>query len=193
MDFILLVAISAILVNNVVFSRFLGICPYIGVSKSLETALGMGLAVTFVMTLSTFIVFLLNKLILIPFNIVFLKTIVFILVIASLVQIVELILKKISRPLYESLGIYLPLITTNCAILGVALLSTQNPDYKLFHAVFFAFCSALGFMLAIIIFAGIREKLQKSPIPAPFKNVPIAFITASILALAFMGFAGLVK
>lgn len=188
----LLVMVSAIFINNVIFARFLGICPYLGVSKKLETATGMGLAVTFVMTISTALTFLLHKFVLVPFHIEYLQTIMFILVIAALVQIVEIALKKLSRGLYEALGIYLPLITTNCAILGAALLAIQN-KYSFAMAVFFAFCSALGFTLAIVIFSGIRERLEFSDIPEYFRNVPIALITAALLAMSFMGFSGLVK
>ena len=189
---ILLVMISAIFVNNVIFARFLGTCPYLGVSKKVDTAIGMGLAVTFVMVLATAITFALNYMVLTTFKIEYMQTVVFILVIAALVQIVELVLKKISPPLYSALGIYLPLITTNCAILGVALLAIQN-KYSFFIAVLFAFCSALGFCLAIVLFAGIRERLDDADIPEPFKNVPIGLISAAILSLAFMGFSGLVK
>jgi H+/Na+-translocating ferredoxin:NAD+ oxidoreductase subunit A len=189
---ILLVMVSAIFINNVIFAYFLGICPYMGVSKKTSTASGMGMAVTFVMTISTAITFLLNRFILIPFHIEYLQTIMFILVIASLVQIVEIALKKLSPPLYQALGIFLPLITTNCAILGVAILSIQN-DYSFITSVLFAFCSGLGFSLAIIIFSGIRERIEYSDIPECFKNIPIALITAGLLAMAFMGFSGLVK
>jgi len=188
----LLVMVSAIFINNVIFARFLGICPYLGVSKKLETAAGMGLAVTFVMTLSTAITFLLHKFILVPFRIEYLQTIMFILVIAALVQIVEIALKKLSHGLYQALGIYLPLITTNCAILGASLLAIQN-KYSFVMAVFFAFCSAIGFTLAIITFSGIRERLEFADIPEYFRNVPIALITAALLAMSFMGFSGLVK
>ena len=189
---VLLILVSAIFVNNVVFARFLGICPYLGVSKKVDTATGMGLAVTFVMTIATAITYALCHLVLIPFHIEYMRTVMFILVIASLVQIVELVLKKVSPPLYSALGIYLPLITTNCAILGVAILAIQN-KYSFFISILFAFCSALGFCLAIIIFAGLREKLEEADVPEPFKNVPIGLICAAILALAFMGFSGLVK
>jgi len=192
MKTVLLVVISAIFVNNVVFARFLGICPYVGVSKRVSTSAGMGMAVTFVMTLATAITYILHYLVLEPFHIEFMQTVMFILVIASLVQIVELVLKKVSKPLYSALGIYLPLITTNCAILGVAILSIQM-KYSFFLAILFAFCSALGFTLAIVIFAGIRERLDEADIPGPFRNVPISFVTAAILAMAFMGFSGLVK
>ena len=189
---ILLVMVSAIFINNVVFARFLGICPYMGVSKKISTASGMGMAVTFVMTLATAITFLLHKFILIPFHIEYLQTIMFIVVIASLVQIVEIALKKLSPALYQALGIFLPLITTNCAILGVAILSIQN-KFSFSMSVFFAFCSGLGFCLAIIIFSGLRERIEDADIPECFKNIPIALITAGILAMAFMGFSGLVK
>lgn len=187
----LLVIISAIFVNNVVFARFLGICPYLGVSKKLDTALGMGFAVTFVMTLATAITYVLYYGVLVPFNIQFMQTVMYILVIASLVQLVEIVLKKVSKPLYSALGIYLPLITTNCAILGVALLAIQD-EYSFVMSVVFSFFSAIGFILAIVIFAGMREKLEDADVPAPFRNVPIAFIGAAILSLAFMGFSGLV-
>ncbi len=189
---ILLVIVSAIFVNNVVFARFLGICPYLGVSRNIETAIGMGFAVTFVMTIATALGYVLQKAVLIPFHIEFMQTVMFILVIASLVQLVEIILKKVSKSLYNSLGIFLPLITTNCAILGVALISIQE-DYDLLTSVVFAFFSAMGFILAILMFAGIRVKLEEADVPAPFKNVPIGFISAAILSLAFMGFSGLVK
>ncbi|MBN1829431.1 MAG: electron transport complex subunit RsxA [Deltaproteobacteria bacterium] len=187
-----LVLVSSMFVNNVIFARFLGICPYVGVSKQVSTSFGMGMAVTFVMTLATAMTYLLNYFLLVPLKIEFMQTVMFILVIASLVQIVELVMKKVSKPLYNALGIYLPLITTNCAILGVALLVIQL-QYNFPLAIIFAFCSALGFTLAIVIFAGIRERLETADIPRPFRNVPISFITAAILAMAFMGFSGLVK
>ncbi|MDP8306283.1 MAG: electron transport complex subunit RsxA [Candidatus Chlorobium antarcticum] len=188
----LLVIVSAVFVNNVVFARFLGICPYLGVSKKIDTALGMGFAVTFVMTLATAITYVLYYGVLVPFKIEFMQTVMYILVIASLVQLVEIVLKKVSKSLYNALGIYLPLITTNCAILGVALIAIQD-KYSLVMSVVFAFFSAIGFVLAIVIFAGIREKLEDADIPGPFKNVPIGLISAAILSLAFMGFSGLVK
>ncbi|ACD90060.1 MAG: electron transport complex subunit RsxA [Chlorobium limicola] len=188
----LLIIVSAVFVNNVVFARFLGICPYLGVSKKLDTALGMGFAVTFVMTISTAITYVLYYGILVPYKIEFMQTVMYILVIASLVQLVEIVLKKVSKSLYSALGIYLPLITTNCAILGVALLAIQE-KYSLLLSVLFAFFSAVGFILAIVIFAGIRERLEDADIPKPFKNVPIGLISAAILSLAFMGFSGLVK
>lgn len=192
MQDLFLVIISAVFVNNVVFARFLGICPYLGVSKNLDTAIGMGFAVTFVMTVATAITYVLQKAVLVPFGIEFMQTVMFILVIASLVQLVEIVLKKVSKSLYSSLGIYLPLITTNCAILGMALIAIQE-DYDLLTSVVFAFFSAMGFILAIVMFAGIRIKLEEADVPAPFKNVPIGFISAAILSLAFMGFSGLVK
>jgi len=188
----LLIIVSAVFVNNVVFARFLGICPYLGVSKKLDTALGMGFAVTFVMTISTAITYVLYYGILVPYKIEFMQTVMYILVIASLVQLVEIVLKKVSKSLYSALGIYLPLITTNCAILGVALLAIQE-KYSLLLSVLFAFFSAVGFILAIVIFAGIRERLEDADIPKPFRNVPIGLISAAILSLAFMGFSGLVK
>ena len=189
---LLLVIVSAIFVNNVVFARFLGICPYLGVSRKLDTAIGMGFAVTFVMTIATAIGYVLHYGILVPYKIEFMQTIMFILVIASLVQLVEIVLKKVSKSLYNSLGIFLPLITTNCAIFGVALIAIQE-DYSFVTSVVFAFFSAMGFILAILLFAGIREKLEEADVPKPFKNVPIGFISAAILSLAFMGFSGLVK
>ncbi len=189
---ILLIVVSAVLVNNVVFARFLGICPYIGVSKKLDTAIGMGFAVTFVMTLGSAIAYLLYQGVLVPYNIEFMQTVMFILIIASLVQVVEIVLKKVSKVLYASLGIFLPLITTNCAILGVAILANQG-DFNFFESVLFSFFSAMGFILAIVLFAGIREKLETADVPEPFKNVPISFVVAAILSMAFMGFSGLVK
>lgn len=186
-----LIFISAIFVNNVVLARFLGVCPFLGVSKKTSTAVGMTAAVVFVITLATLVTWLLNKYVLIKFNIIFLQTITFILVIASLVQMVEIILKKISPSLYQALGIFLPLITTNCAVLGVAILVAGNKDYSLLDGVFYGFSTALGFGLALIIFAGIREQLEYSNVPKPFQGAPIALIVAGFLALAFMGFAGL--
>ncbi len=186
------ILLSAILVNNVVFARFLGICPYLGVSKKTDTALGMSAAVAFVMVLASTITWLIQQFVLNPFGLAYLQTIVFILVIASLVQIVELVLKKVSKPLYQALGIYLPLITTNCAILGVAILNIQN-DYDLLQTVIFSLGSAIGFGLALVLFASIRERLELAAVPKHLKGVPIALITAGILSLGFLGFAGLVK
>jgi len=190
MDYLIIV-ISAIFVNNIVLNRFLGICPFIGVSGKVETAIGMTGAVTFVMTLATIITYLLQTYILEPLGITFMQTITFILIIASLVQMVELILKKVSPPMYQALGIFLPLITTNCAILGVALLAVQN-NFNLLESVVFGFANAIGFGLALILFASVREHLDLVDVPKPMKGVPIAFIVAGLLSLAFMGFSGIV-
>jgi electron transport complex protein RnfA len=187
----LIIIVSAILVNNIVLMQFLGICPFLGVSKRISTAVGMGAAVTFVMVLATVVTYLIQKLVLDPLGIGFLQTIAFILVIAALVQLVEIILKKVSPSLYQALGIFLPLITTNCAILGVAILTIQK-SYNLLEGVVFAFSSSLGFALALIMFAGIREHLELMEIPEGLKGTPIALITTGILAMAFMGFSGLI-
>ena len=199
---ILLIFISAIFVNNVVLSQFLGVCPFLGVSKKVNTAVGMTAAVTFVMAIATLVTFLLQKYVLVPFNLVFLQTVSFILVIASLVQMVEIIIKKISPSLYQALGIFLPLITTNCVVLGVAIQVVTN-EYNfgfaegarmlgLGEAMIFAIATAIGYGLALILFAGIREQLELSNVPKSFRGVPIALLTAGIMALAFMGFSGLV-
>ena len=199
---ILLIFISAIFVNNVVLSQFLGVCPFLGVSKKVNTAVGMTAAVTFVMAIATLVTFLLQKYVLVPFNLVFLQTVSFILVIASLVQMVEIIIKKISPSLYQALGIFLPLITTNCVVLGVAIQVVTN-EYNfgfaegarmlgLGEAMLFSIATAIGYGLALILFAGIREQLELSNVPKSFKGVPIALWTAGIMALAFMGFSGLV-
>ena len=185
------IIISAILVNNIVLMQFLGICPFLGVSKRLSTAAGMAGAVTFVMVLATIVTYIIQKLVLEPFSIQFLQTIAFILIIASLVQLVEIILKKASPSLYQALGIFLPLITTNCAILGVAIMTIQK-NFNLLEGVVFAVASSIGFGLALIIFAGIREHLDLMDVPKGLKGTPIALITAGILAMAFMGFSGLV-
>ncbi len=185
------IIISAVFVNNIVLNRFLGICPYIGVSSKVETAIGMTGAVAFVMTLATLITYLLQNYILVPLGISFMQTITFILIIASLVQLVEIVLKKVSPPMYQALGIFLPLMTTNCAILGVALLAVQN-DYNLLESVVFGLANAIGFGLALIVFAGIREHLDLVNVPKAMKGVPIAFIVAGLLSLAFMGFSGIV-
>lgn len=185
------IIVSAILVNNFVLSRFLGICPFLGVSKKVDTALGMGMAVTFVMTMAGIITYFVNKLILVRFDIEYLQTIAFILVIASLVQFVEIVLQKISPALYQALGVFLPLITTNCAVLGLALLNIQF-EFNLAQVIAHSIGAALGFTLAIVLFAGIREKLEISDIPEPFKGFPIALISASLMAMAFLGFTGLV-
>ena len=185
------IIVSAILVNNFVLSRFLGICPFLGVSKKVDTALGMGMAVTFVMTMAGIITYFVYKLILVPFGIEYMQTIAFILVIASLVQFVEIVLQKVSPALYQALGVFLPLITTNCAVLGLALLNIQF-GYNLPQVIAHSVGAALGFTLAIVLFAGIREKLEISDIPGPFKGFPIALISASMMAMAFLGFSGLV-
>jgi electron transport complex protein RnfA len=186
-----IIIIGAIFVNNIVLSQFLGICPFLGVSTRISTAVGMSTAVLFVMTLATLITYLIQALLLTPLKIEFMQTVFFILIIASLVQMVELIMKKVSPPLYQALGVYLPLITTNCAIMGVALLVFRR-DYDLARSVVFAAATALGFGLALIIFAGIREKLDLYDIPEAMKGAPIALVTAGLLSLAFMGFSGMV-
>ena len=190
MEYILII-ISAVLVNNIVLSQFLGICPFLGVSSKVDTAVGMTGAVAFVMVISTIVTYLIQTYILVPFGIEFMQTIVFILVIAALVQMMEIIIKKISQPLYQALGIFLPLITTNCAVLGVALLVIQK-DFNLLQGVVYSISNALGFGLALIIMAGIREQLELADIPEGMKGVPTSLITAGILALAFMGFSGIV-
>ena len=186
----LLIFISAIFVNNVVLSQFLGICPFLGVSKKLDTAMGMGGAVTFVLTLSTIVTWLVQTYILNPFGLQYLQTLAFILVIAALVQMVEIILKKVSPALYQALGIFLPLITTNCVVLGVAILVIQK-DYNLLESVTYAFSTALGFALALMLFAGIREQQSLVKIPKGMQGMSIVLITAGLLALSFMGFSGL--
>ncbi len=188
----ILIFISAVFVNNIVLSQFLGICPFLGVSKRIETALGMAGAVAFVMTIATVVTFIVQKTILEPLEITFLQTITFILIIAALVQIVEIVLKKTSPALYQALGVYLPLITTNCAILGVAILVTQK-DMNLLESVVFAISTAIGFGLALVLFAGIREQLSMTKLPKGMKGTAIALITAGLMAMAFMGFAGIVK
>lgn len=192
MSSLILIFISAVLVNNFVLSRFLGICPFFGVSKQLDTAIGMGMAVTFVMTVSGIVTWIIQYTVLNPLGLNYLQTIIFILVIASLVQLVEMIIEKTSPALYASLGIFLPLITTNCAILGAALLNIQF-GYNFIQMLVFTVGSSVGFGLALVLFSGIRERLMLSNIPYYFRGLPVAFITAGILALAFMGFSGLVK
>jgi electron transport complex protein RnfA len=192
MENILALTIGAMIVNNIVLVQFLGICPFLGVSKRIETALGMGAAVLFVMVLATLVTSLVHHGLLIPFNLIFLQTLVFILVIAGLVQMVEIILKKTSPSLYQALGVYLPLITTNCAILGVAILVVRK-NLDLFPSIIYAVFTSFGFILALFIFAGLREKLEYSNIPKAFRGAPISLITAGLLALAFMGFSGMVK
>lgn len=188
----ILIFISAVFVNNIVLAQFLGICPFLGVSKKIETALGMSGAVAFVMTIATIFTYLVMKLVLEPFGLQFLQTISYILIIAFLVQMVEIILKKVSPALYQALGVFLPLITTNCAILGVALLVIQK-DLNLLESVVYAISTAIGFGLALVLFAGIREQLGLTKIPKGLDGTPISLITAGLLAMAFMGFAGIVK
>lgn len=184
------ILITAIFVNNIVLSQFLGICPFLGVSKKIDSALGMGAAVTFVMLLATIVTYLLQIYLLEPFGLSFMQTIAFILVIAALVQMLEIILKKVSPSLYQALGVFLPLITTNCAILGVAIMVIQK-NFTLLESTVFAISTALGFTLALTIFAGIREQLALTTVPRAMKGMPIALITAGLLAMAFMGFSGI--
>jgi electron transport complex protein RnfA len=191
MEYILII-ISALFVNNIVLAQFLGVCPFLGVSNKVNTALGMSGAVTFVMVLATIVTYLIQVYVLEKLGIAFMQTITFILVIASLVQMVEIILKKISQPLYQALGIFLPLITTNCAVLGVAILVIKK-NYNLLEGVVYSASTALGFGLALVILAGMREQYELVDIPKGMKGVPISLITAGILALAFMGFTGIVK
>jgi electron transport complex protein RnfA len=195
----ILIFISAIFVNNIVLSQFLGICPFLGVSKKVETAKGMGLAVTFVLVIATIVTYLLQIWVLNPFNPQYLQTIVFILVIAGLVQMVEIVLKKLSPSLYQALGVFLPLITTNCCILGVAILvangtyNGQGLEPSLLTGVIFALATALGFALSLIVFAGLREQLSLIRVPKGMDGMPIALVVAGLLALAFMGFSGIDK
>jgi electron transport complex protein RnfA len=183
------IIISAILTQNFVLVKFLGICPFLGVSKKVETASGMGLAVTFVMAIASAITFCVNRFLLVPFHLEYLQTIAFILIIAALVQFVEMFIKKSLPSLYNALGIYLPLITTNCAVLGVALLNVQN-NYSFVNSLIYGTAAALGFSLAIVLFAGIRETIREKEVPKAFKGFPIALITAGLMAIAFMGFSG---
>lgn len=187
-----LILISAVFVNNFVLARFLGICPFLGVSKKVETALGMGMAVIFVMTVASVVTWFIQYFVLIPFGIEYLQTIAFILVIASLVQLVEMVIQKTSPVLYQSLGIFLPLITTNCAVLGVAVLNIQK-SYNFLESIVFALGAGLGFTLAMVLFAGLRERTDLCPVPKSFQGTALALVTAGLLSLAFMGFAGLVK
>ena len=187
----LIVFITAIFVNNVVLSQILGICPFLGVSKKVNTALGMTGAVAFVLVLATLVTYLLQYYVLNPLALEYLQTIAFILVIAALVQLVEIILKKVSPSLYQALGVFLPLITTNCAVLGVAILVIQK-EFNLVMGVWYALSTALGFGLALIVFAGIREQLNLVPVPKGMQGVSIALVTAGLLAMAFMGFSGIV-
>ncbi|MDE6345800.1 MAG: RnfABCDGE type electron transport complex subunit A [Muribaculaceae bacterium] len=184
------IIITAIFVNNIVFAQFLGICPFLGVSGKLTNAVGMGIAVTVVMVISTLVTSLLQNYVLVPLHMEYMQTILFILVIAALVQMLEIIMKKVSPGLYVALGVFLPLITTNCAVLGVAIMVTQK-GMSLTESVVYAFATAIGFMMALVIFAGIREQLELADVPRPMRGIPIALITAGILAMAFMGFAGI--
>ena len=191
MDYIIIL-IAAVFVNNIVLSQFLGICPFLGVSSKVSTSVGMSGAVLFVMTIATMATYLLHQYILVPAGLDYLRTITFILVIAALVQMVEIILKKVSPPLYQALGVFLPLITTNCAVLGVAILALGLENGSLLKAVFFAIANSLGFALALIVFASIREHLELANIPKGMKGVPINLLVAGLLSLAFLGFTGLV-
>ena len=185
----ILIFISAIFVNNIILSQFLGICPFLGVSKKVDTALGMGAAVAFVLTLATVVTYLLQIYVLNPFGLQYLQTLSFILVIAALVHMVEIVLKKVSPALYQALGIFLPLITTNCAVLGVAILVIQK-DFSLVHSIVYAFSTAIGFALAMVVFAGLREQLSLVRIPKGMQGMAIVLVTAGLLSLAFMGFSG---
>jgi electron transport complex protein RnfA len=191
MEYILII-ISAIFINNIVLAQFLGVCPFLGVSNKVNTAIGMTGAVTFVMVLATVVTYLIQVYVLQKLGIAFMQTITYILVIASLVQMVEIILKKISQPLYQALGIFLPLITTNCAVLGVAILVIKK-NYNLLESVVFSAATAVGFGLALVLLAGIREQLELMDVPKGMKGVPVSLVVAGILALAFMGFTGIVK
>lgn len=187
---LLILLIGSSLVSNVVLSQFLGLCPFLGVSKKIKTAAGMGAAVIFVITLASAVAGLIYNFVLVPLNVTYLQTIVFILVIAALVQFVEMFLKKAMPSLYEALGVYLPLITTNCAVLGVALTNVQK-NYGVLTGVVSGFATALGFFIAIVILAGIREKMEYNNIPGPFKGMPSVLLTAGLMAIAFCGFSGL--
>ncbi|MBR4992580.1 MAG: electron transport complex subunit RsxA [Clostridia bacterium] len=192
MDFtkLLEITLSAILINNFIFSQFLGICPFMGVSKKMDTAAGMGMAVIFVMGLASAMCWVINKFLLMPLGLAYLQTLAYILVIAALVQFVEMFLKKGMPSLYSALGIYLPLITTNCAVLGAVLINTQN-NYNLIESIVYGVTGGVGFLIAIVLFASIREKLRFAEYPKAFEGFPIALVTAGLLALAFMGFSGM--
>ena len=187
---LLAITLGAVLANNFIFSQFLGICPFLGVSKKVDTAIGMGMAVTFVMGLASAVCFLVNNFILIPLDLGYMQTVAFILVIASLVQFIEMFLQKAMPSLYTALGVYLPLITTNCAVLGVVLLNVQS-NYNFISSVVYGVTGGIGFMVAIVLFASIRERLVFAEYPKSFEGFPIALVTAGLMALAFMGFAGL--
>ena len=188
---LIMIAIGAAFVNNVVLSQFMGLCPFLGVSKKIDTAAGMGGAVIFVITISSFVTIVIYRFILVPANITYLQTIVFILVIAALVQLVEMFLKKTIPALYKSLGVYLPLITTNCAVLGVALTNVQN-DYGILSSTVAGIATAVGFTVSIVIMAGLREKIEYNDIPEPFKGMPVVLLTAGLMSIAFFGFSGLI-
>ena len=187
---IVMIAITACLINNVVLSQFLGICPFLGVSQKSESASGMGMAVTFVLTLASLVCGIVYKFLLIPFHVEYLKTIAFILIVATLVQFVEMFTKKFMPALYESLGIYLPLITTNCAVLGVALLNVQK-DYSILTGTIYGFATAVGYWIVIVLLSFLREKITDNNIPRPFQGFPIVMVTAALMSIAFFGFAGL--
>ena len=188
---LLLIAVAYAIVNNVVLSQFLGICPFLGVSKNTKTAAGMGGAVIFVITIATFVTQLIYRFILLPLDLSYLQTIVFILVIAALVQFVEMFLKKKMPPLYQSLGVYLPLITTNCAVLGIALTNVQN-SYNLIESFVSGLGTAIGFTIAIVIMAGVRERTEDNDVPESFKGMPIVLLTAGLMSIAFFGFSGII-
>lgn len=187
---LIMIAIASAFINNVVLSQFLGICPFLGVSRKINTAAGMGSAVVFVITLASVVAGVIYKYLLVPFDITYLQTIVFILVIAALVQFVEMFLRKKMKGLYQALGVYLPLITTNCAVLGVALTNVQK-DYTILEGVINGFATAVGFLVSIVILAGLREKMEYNDIPGPFKGMPSVLLTACLMAIAFFGFSGL--
>ena len=191
MKTLLLIAISSALINNVVLSQFMGLCPFLGVSKKIKTASGMGAAVIFVITISSLLAAVIYQYVLVPLNLTYLNTIVFILVIAALVQFVEMVLKKVSPSLYRALGVYLPLITTNCAVLGVALTNVSK-GYNILTSVVNGFATALGFAISIIILAGIRERNEYNDVPESIKGMPITLITAGLMAIAFIGFSGII-
>lgn len=191
MKMLITILISQALVNNFVLVRFMGICPFLGVSKKMDSAVGMGIAVTFVMTIASAFAYLVYQYLLVPFHLEYLYTIAFILVIASLVQFVEMFIKKVSPELYSALGVYLPLITTNCAVLGVAVLNMQD-GYNLLESVISGFGGGVGFLIGIVLFAGIRERMEDAPIPESFKGFPIALVSAGLMAIAFLGFQGLI-
>lgn len=189
---LVVILVGVVLVNNFVLARFLGICPFLGVSRQTETAIGMGMAVIFVMSVASVVTWVIYKAVLEPFGIQYLQTIAFILVIAALVQLVEIVVQKVSPALYQALGIYLPLITTNCAVLGVSILNIQK-QYGFLETLFFGFGASVGFTLALVLFSGLRERIALADVPRAFQGTAIALITAGLLSLAFMGFSGLVK